>query len=99
MRLAVHHQLTADGAGIAAEMPLPIPVAQNRHVRAVDLVVLGAKDPPGGRPHAQDREHAVGDVQSIHPLRIALPGHVNGAVVPHGDLFEDPVFLAVSEMR
>jgi hypothetical protein len=74
-RLAVRHDGPPDGRAVAAESRLPPGVAQNHGGRSARRIVRLGEQAPQERLHAEDRQNALGDVDSIHLLRLGCAGH------------------------
>ena len=82
----------------AAELPLPVPVAQHHAFRRARRIVGGVEAAAEHRLHAQRRQDRVADHQRIHLLGLAAAGDRDRRGVPEADVLEDAVLLAVGEV-
>ena len=72
VRPVVHPQHAADHAGLAAELRLPVLVAQDEHGLRADVVVALAERAAEQRPHAEHVEEVGGDDRGLDPVGLPL---------------------------
>ena len=72
--LVVEAELPADHGGVAAELPLPEPVAEDGDRRRIRPAVVGEVGPSEERRHAHDEERVRRAVVAAQALRVALAG-------------------------
>jgi hypothetical protein len=81
---AVHPDGAPDDVPIAAEIPLPQSIPEDRHLRQIHLLIRGNKVPPEQRTHTQAVKETGGGDGSEHLLRF-VPGEIRQAgSVAHG---------------
>jgi hypothetical protein len=77
--LPVQRDRLADDGRVATELPLPEPVAQDRHLVLARHVLLGHEPPAELRRDAQRAEDALRRARRLQPLRITARAGERGA--------------------
>ena len=95
VRLAVDVQPKTDDVRIRAQPALPVTVAQHDRLRCTRRVVFRGERTADHGSHAQQLEHALGDLDAGQLLRLLEPGHGDRARVPQSDVDKGLVRVAV----
>ena len=97
---AVHGEIAADRARVAAEFPLPQRVAQQGHARGAGAVVVRHEAAPQRRRHPQQLEEIPGGAHAGDALRPVPAGKVEAGIGDAGQVGETVVLIApVQEIR
>ncbi len=100
-RAAIHRHDAADDRFVAAELPLPIGIGEDRRIGAVGLRRgFGFREQTAERRLNADRlEHAVRNSERAGLLRIADTRHAAAAGPPDPEVLERAVLVAVGEVH
>ena len=97
-RRSVERHRSAHSRGIAAEFRAPVPGHENDRLGAGRRIVGLREQPAEHRPHAQNRQHAVGDEQRRHFLGFGETGDAHGAARPETDVLKRASIFAIREV-
>ena len=87
-RFAVHSNGVSDDGPIRAKAALPIVVAEHHGVGATWAAVGAIEPSTQNRRKAEDRKHAVGDIERLHLFGVALPGDTHRISLINADILE-----------
>ena len=97
-RLAVDDDRLAHDGLIAAELALPVGVAQDHALGRLRRVVVGGEVAPQDRVDVEEAQRAVGHEECLDALGLAGAGDRHRAAVPESDVLEDAPLFAINEV-
>ena len=97
-RFAIDDDRLAEHTLIAAELPLPVRVAQHHPLGCLGRIVVTGEMAAKNRVDVEEAQRPVRDEQDLHPLGLAGASDRNGATVPQPDVLEYTPLFSISEV-